>query len=192
MDNVPSASKSKWRSAFDSDLVSRGFNLANSVPIVPTHVSAATMPVPVSAAPNMGFRSPVEMAFAKSARKALSVALTSARTSPPTPRPMQKLHLSVRIHVILSATHPYLGKCRQPGTASLSGKPQTELRRTTVVASHPRQFQPCLTTRHPRRAFIPIFILRRRVLYRLRMRANLPQKGPTARTTPIPWYHTIR
>jgi len=62
MDSVPSASKSKWRSVFGSDLVSRvfdGFNLANSVPIVPTHVSAATMPALVSAAPSMAFRSPV-------------------------------------------------------------------------------------------------------------------------------------
>lgn len=97
MDNVLSVSRSRWRSVASTHHVSRVFdyfNLACSVLIVPMRVSAATKPVRVSAASNMAFKTAVSMAFAKSARKASNVALTSARTRVPTA--IQRDLLSVR------------------------------------------------------------------------------------------------
>lgn len=73
-----------------------GFDLASSVLTVPTHVSAATKVVRVSAASSMAFKRPVWTVFAKSARKGSSVALTSARTRQPTPTRRRLLPVRTR------------------------------------------------------------------------------------------------
>lgn len=99
MDNVLSVSRSRWRLVADSDPASRvfdGFNLASSVPIVPTHVNAATKPARVNAASSMASKTAVWMAFEKNAKKASSVALTNAR--PRLPPATQTRLFPVRTH----------------------------------------------------------------------------------------------
>lgn len=148
------------------------------------HVSAATKPVRVSAASNMAFKTAVWMAFARSVKKASSVALTSARTRLLTPT--QRHLLSVRTPVPLSATYAYSCKCHQPRMANPSGNPQTELRSPPPVASHPRPFRRYRTTLL-RKDFILIFIRHRRVSYHLGTRVNLRKAEPVARTTHLLW-----
>jgi hypothetical protein len=99
MDNVLSVSRSRWRSVANFDRVSHVFDdfyLASSAPTAPTHVSAATKPVRVNAASSMAFTRRAWMAPAKSAKRASSVALTSARARLPTPTESRLLLVRTR------------------------------------------------------------------------------------------------
>ena len=76
---------------------------------------------------------------------------------------------------------------------TLSGKAQTELHRTPLLASQPRQFKHCPTTRLLQKGFIPTSIRHRASCHRPDTTVNLLQRAqPTALTTLLPWYHTIR
>lgn len=70
------------------------FNPICSVLIVPTLASVATKRVRVSAASSMGFKLPASMASARSARRASSVARTSARARMTTPAQKRLLLVS--------------------------------------------------------------------------------------------------
>ena len=136
MDNVPSVSRSRWRSVANLDHVFRAFDrfyLASSVPIALTHVSAATKPVRVSAASSMAFKTVVWTAFAKSAKKVSSVALTSARAR--LPSPTQRRLLSVR-------TRDLVSNARLSGHVSPDANGESEWQATNGTPQNPGGGQP--------------------------------------------------